>query len=96
MFLDVLLRFRLEAWRLEAWNAHSRTQIFPHDRISSLNGLPCHTEELLRLCAKDRPQDVQLRIDRPERRILYLQRLATLSLGAQGFEGPSLRDLNRS
>ncbi|CAE7484401.1 unnamed protein product [Symbiodinium pilosum] len=62
------------------WNKHSLTQVFPFDRIIEINGQPCVATDLVEKSKSEDVGTVNLTIEKPQKRLLYLQKPGRLGM----------------
>lgn len=61
------------------WNAHNSPQIYAFDRILQMNDEACTGQNLIKLLRSEE-QTLQLRLQRPSKRLLYLKKPGQLGI----------------
>ena len=62
------------------WNRKNTNQVFPYDRIAWVDGKPCESQDLLDMLRRDKASPIQLILERPRKRLLYLKKPGVLGL----------------
>eukprot|EP00435_Cladocopium_sp_Y103_P070460 s115_g35.t1 len=62
------------------WNQTSPNQIFPFDRIVKIDGKQCESQDFLDILSRDKGSWVELSLERPLKRLLYLKKPGRLGL----------------
>ena len=62
------------------WNKQSLSQVFRFDRVIELNGQPCLATDLVEKSKSEDLGTLQLTIERPQKRMLYLQKPGRLGM----------------